>query len=386
MQPKVAPNMAPDPIPLNDLKRQTESLAVELRAAAERVLARGWFVLGPEVEAFELEFAAYCGVAQCVALANGTDALELALRALGVGPGDQVATVANAGGYSTTAIRAIGALPLYVEIDWLTMNMDSRALAAALTPKVKAVIVTHLYGQMAHVESMLAAAGRLGIPVVEDCAQAHGAELHGKRAGSWGVIGCYSFYPTKNLGALGDGGAVVTNDASLARTMRQLRQYGWSGKYVSTLAGGRNSRLDELQAAFLRAKLPHLDGWNVRRRAVALAYDTRLADRNLRLAAPGLDLGNVAHLYVVRSPQRLALQAALKAAGIGTDIHYPMPDHLQESGRDLGYRPGQFPLTEAACQQVLTLPCFPELRPDEIERVIAVTVEALQPKRAESQP
>ena len=376
--------MTPDTIPLNDLKRQTESLAVELRAAAERVLARGWFVLGPEVEAFELEFAAYCGVGQCVALANGTEALELALRTVGVGPGDQVATVANAGGYSTTAIRAIGALPLYVEIDWLTLEMDPRALAAALTPEVKAVIVTHLYGQMANVESILAAAGRLGIPVVEDCAQAHGAELHGKRAGGWGAIGCYSFYPTKNLGALGDGGAVVTNDAALARTVRQLRQYGWNGKYVSTLAGGRNSRLDELQAAFLRAKLPHLDGWNVRRRAVALAYDTGLADGNLRLTAPGLDSSNVAHLYVVRSPERRALQAALKAAGIGSDIHYPVPDHLQESGRDLGYRPGQFPLTEAACNQVLTLPCFPELRPDEIKRVIAVMNEALQPKRAES--
>ena len=376
--------MTLDTIPLNDLKRQTESLAAELRAAAERVLARGWFVLGPEVEAFELEFAAYCGVDQCVALANGTEALELALRTVGVGPGDQVATVANAGGYSTTAIRAIGALPLYMEIDWLTLEMDPRALAAALTPEVKAVIVTHLYGRMANVESILAAAGQLGIPVVEDCAQAHGAELHGKRAGGWGAIGCYSFYPTKNLGALGDGGAVVTNDASLARIVRQRRQYGWSGKYVSTLAGGRNSRLDEIQAAFLRAKLPHLDGWNVRRRAVALAYDTRLADGNLRLTAPGLDSSNVAHLYVVRSPERRALQAALKAAGIGSDIHYPVPDHLQESGRDLGYRPGQFPLTEAACNQVLTLPCFPELRPDEIERVIAVMNEALQPKQAES--
>jgi aminotransferase EvaB len=378
--------MPSDPIALNDLRRHTDSMVDELRAAAERVMASGWFVLGPEVEAFEREFAVYCGVSECVALGNGTEALELALRAAGLGPGDQVATVANAGGYSTTAIRAIGALPLYVEIDWLSMNMDPRALAAALTPRVKAVIVTHLYGQMAHVESMLAAAGRLGIPVVEDCAQAHGAELHGKRAGSWGAIGCYSFYPTKNLGALGDGGAIVTNDPALARTVRQLRQYGWTSKYHSSVAGGRNSRLDEMQAAFLRAKLPHLDGWNVRRRTVALAYDRGLADGNLRLMAPGLDLSNVAHLYVVRSHRRLALQAALKAAGIGTDIHYPVPDHLQESGRDLGYRPGQLPLTEAACAQVLTLPCYPELRDDEIDRVVAATTAAMAAARLEPAP
>jgi dTDP-4-amino-4,6-dideoxygalactose transaminase len=374
------------PIPLNDLKRHTASISAELHAAADRVMARGYYVMGPEVEAFEHEFAAYCGTAECVALANGTDALELALRALGVGPGDTVATVANAGGYSSTAIRAIGALPLYVEIDSPTLNIDPQALTAALTSKVKVVIATHLYGRMADVKSVLAAAARFGIPVVEDCAQAHGAALEGKRAGSWGVIGCYSFYPTKNLGALGDGGAVVTNDPALARTVRQLRQYGWNSKYVSTVAGGRNSRLDEMQAAFLRAKLLHLDGWNASRRAVAQAYYEGLAGGNLSLTEPDPGPGNVAHLYVVRTQQRAALQAALKAAGIGTDIHYPVPDHLQESGRDLGYKPGQLPLTEAACEEVLTLPCFPELRPDEVERVIAAMSEALQPERAHPHP
>jgi dTDP-4-amino-4,6-dideoxygalactose transaminase len=372
-------------IPLNDLQRHTASISAELHAAADRVMARGYYVMGPEVEAFEHEFAAYCGTAECVALANGTDALELALRALGVGPGDTVATVANAGGYSTTAIRAIGALPLYVEIGWASMNMDPQALAAALTPKVKAVIATHLYGLMADMESLLAAAGRLGIPVVEDCAQAQGAEQGGKRAGSWGAIGCYSFYPTKNLGALGDGGAVVTDDPALARTIRQLRQYGWNSKYVSTVAGGRNSRLDEMQAAFLRTKLSHLDGWNARRRAVAVAYNAGLAGLDLRWPSR-LGADCVAHLYVVRSQQRAALQAALKAASIGTDIHYPVPDHLQESGRDLGYKPAQLPLTEAACDQVLTLPCFPELRSDEIERVVAAVTAALKSARAHSHP
>ena len=347
-------------------------------------MARGYYILGPEGEAFEHEFAAYCQTAHCVALANGTDALELALRALGVGPGDGVATVANAGGYSSTAIRAIGATPLYVEVSADTLNIDPKALAAALTPRVKAIIVTHLYGLMAEMPELLRLAARLGVPVVEDCAQAHGAELEGKRAGSLGAIGCYSFYPTKNLGALGDGGAVVTHDESLARTVRQLRQYGWNSKYVSTLAGGRNSRMDEMQAAFLRTKLLHLDDWNARRRAAAAAYTAGLAGLDLRLP-PSPGAAYVAHLYVIRSQRRAALQAAFKAAGIGSDIHYPVPDHLQESGRDLGYKPGALPITEAACQQVLTLPCFPELRPDEIERVIAATRQALQHDRVETQ-
>jgi dTDP-3-amino-2,3,6-trideoxy-4-keto-D-glucose/dTDP-3-amino-3,4,6-trideoxy-alpha-D-glucose/dTDP-2,6-dideoxy-D-kanosamine transaminase len=362
--------MPPDPIPLNDLKRQTDSLAAELRAASERVLASGWFVLGPEVKVFEHEFAQYCGVEHCVALANGTEALELALRAAGIGPGDQVATVANAGGYSSSAIRAVGAVPVYAEIDDATLTMSPPALAAALTPAVRAVIVTHLYGRLAAMPALLAVTGPLGIPIIEDCAQAHGAELNGQRAGSWGALGCYSFYPTKNLGALGDGGAIVTHDPDLARSARQTRQYGWSSKYHSTLAGGRNSRLDEIQAAFLRAKLPHLDAWNTRRRAIATAYTRGLAGLGLRLPAlPGPD--DVAHLYVLRSPQRDALQTVLSAAGIGTAVHYPVADYLQAAWQDAGRAPRALPLTEAACAQVLSLPCYPELRDDEVQRVIA---------------
>lgn len=365
-----AQDMTPDTIALNDLKRHTESLADELRAAAERVLARGWFVLGPEVEAFEREFAAYCGAGQCVALANGTEALELALRAVGVGPGDQVATVANAGGYSTTAIRALGGLPVYVEIDPAQLTMSPAALAMAVTPHLRAIVVTHLYGRMADMPALLRAAGQLGIPIVEDCAQAHGAALDGRRAGTWGAIGCYSFYPTKNLGALGDGGAIVTQDAGLAQSVRFLRQYGWHGKYHSSVPGGRNSRLDEIQAAFLRAKLPHLDAWNNRRRAIASVYDQGLAAIDERLPAQrGPD--DVAHLYVIRSNQREALQAALAAAGIASAVHYPIADYLQPSCQDLGLKPGVLPVTEAACAQVLSLPCYPELRDDEIQRVIA---------------
>src|SRR5579859_100321 len=362
--------MPSESIPVNDLQRHTQALSAELHAAIDRVMARGYFVLGPEVEAFEHEFAAYCGTALCVATANGTDALELGLRSVGVGPGDTVATVANAGGYSTAAILAIGATPLYVEISDHSLNMDPDALAAALTPQVRAVIVTHLYGQMADMPRLLAAAAGLGIPLIEDCAQAHGAELNGKRAGSWGTIGCFSFYPTKNLGALGDGGAIVTNDPALAGPARLLRQYGWSSKYFSSVSGGRNSRLDEIQAALLRAKLPHLDEWNARRRAIAAAFDRGLSGLGLRLPA-SLGLDYIAHLYVVRSAVREALQTALAGLGVSSAVHYPVVDYLQASSQALGLARGHLPRSEAACDQVLSLPCFPELRDDEVERVIA---------------
>src|ERR1017187_5285117 len=261
----------PRPVALNDLLRQTTALQSELEAGVNRVLASGWYILGRECTAFESEFAAYCGVAHCISVANGTDGLELSLRSLGIGPGDAVATVANAGGYSTTAIRALGAEPLYIDIDPSTMNMSAADLAARLTPAVRAVIATHLYGRMALLPALLAVTGRAAVPLVEDCAQAHGAALGGKKAGSWGALACFSFYPTKNLGALGDGGAITTNDGRLAQRVISLRQYGWSSKYRCS-EYGRNSRMDEMQAAILRAKLPHLDGWNARRREIAATY------------------------------------------------------------------------------------------------------------------
>lgn len=364
-------------IPINDLKRHHAPLAGELAAAVDRVLSSGWYILGPEVEAFEAEFARYCGVGYCAGVGNGTDALELALRAVGIGPGADVATVANAGMYATTAILRVGATPLFVDVDHRSMTMSPAALSAAISSRTAAVVVTHLYGQMAEMEELLSIAGQKNIPVIEDCAQAHGAARADRKAGSWGTLGCFSFYPTKNLGAAGDGGAIVTADAALAQKVRALRQYGWTGKYRSTLAGGRNSRLDEMQAAILRTKLPHLDGWNERRREIARLYHRALAGSELVL--PPLGDGSVAHLYVIRSPHREHIHMALGAAGIATDVHYPVPDHLQESLRGAAFRETALPVTEACANQVLTLPCFPEMTDDEVREVAERVTASLLP-------
>ena len=357
----------PTSVALNDLLRQTTALQSEISAAVSRVLASGWYILGRECAGFEAEFAACCGVAHCISVANGTDALELALRSLGVGPGDRVATVANAGGYSTTAIRAAAAEPLYIDIDPSTMNMSAAALAARITPAVRAVVATHLYGRMADLPALLAVTGRLAVPLVEDCAQAHGAAMGGKKAGSWGALACFSFYPTKNLGALGDGGAITTNDENLAGRVRSLRQYGWSSKYQCG-EYGRNSRMDEMQAAILRAKLPHLDSWNNRRRQIAAIYSNALADQPVECPrAFGEDY--VAHLYVIRSRARNQFRAALKERGIATDVHYPVPDHLQEAARGTAEAAAQLPETVRAAGEVLTLPCYAELEDAEISAV-----------------
>src|ERR1700752_3958771 len=271
-------------VPLNDLVRQNRQLHEELASAARRVVERGWYVLGSECTEFEREFARYCGSADCIGVANGTDAIELALRAVGVAPGDRVATVANAGFYSSTAIHAIGAGPVYVDVEE-THGMSLPSLREALAGQgVRAVIVTHLYGRLADVEAIVALCKPLGIPVLEDCAQSHGASRGGKIAGSFGTAGCFSFYPTKNLGALGDGGAVTTGDAAMAERLRGLRQYGWGSKYRVSRAGGRNSRLDELQAALLLAKLPHLDRWNERRRGIARRLSNEI--RHPRIKCP----------------------------------------------------------------------------------------------------
>jgi dTDP-4-amino-4,6-dideoxygalactose transaminase len=363
--------MSPTPpisVALNDLLRQTTALQHELAASVNRVLASGWYILGRECAAFEAEFAAYCGVPHCITVANGTDALELALRGLGVGPGDTVATVANAGGYSTTAIRAVGAEPLYIDIDPSSMNMSAADLAGRLTPAVRAVIATHLYGRMADLPALLAVAGRAAVPLVEDCAQAHGAAIGGRKAGSWGALACFSFYPTKNLGALGDGGAITTNDPQLAQRVKSLRQYGWNGKYRCA-EYGRNSRMDEMQAAILRAKLPHLDGWNARRRQIAATYSAALAANGVDCPR---DFGEnyVAHLYVVRSQARDRVRAALAARGIATDIHYPVPDHLQQAARGTPAAAAQLPATEQAAGEILTLPCYAELKDEEISAVV----------------
>jgi dTDP-3-amino-2,3,6-trideoxy-4-keto-D-glucose/dTDP-3-amino-3,4,6-trideoxy-alpha-D-glucose/dTDP-2,6-dideoxy-D-kanosamine transaminase len=338
---------------INEIRRQNAVLAAEINAAVARVLQRGWYILGPEVEAFEHEFATYCGVAHCVGVANGTDALELALRALDLPPGSRVLTVANAGMYASTAILAAGHVPVYTDVDPVSMTMRGDGSGA------QAVMATHLYGRMVAMKSI---GGQ--VPVIEDCAQAHGAVLDGKRAGSCGTLGCFSFYPTKNLGALGDGGAVTTNDAGLAARVKQLRQYGWSSKYRSEVSGGRNSRLDELQAAILRAKLPRLNEWNERRREIARRYNTSFS--NTGLCTPQIDESYVAHLYVVRSDARDRIRQALSARGIATDVHYPIPDYAQPSLRAAM----PLPVTEQCCRTVLTLPCFPEMTDSEIGEVI----------------
>ncbi len=347
---------------------QAVNQGVDLQASLSRVLARHWYVLGDEVKAFERDFAGYCGVDHCVSLANGTDALELSLRALGVGPGDEVLLVANAAFYGSTGVHLVGARPVYVDVDSRSLTMDPQALASALaTHRPKAIIATHLYGQLAAIEQIAALAREHAVPLIEDCAQAHGARRGGRRAGSFGDIGSFSFYPTKNLGALGDGGAVVCRDAELAARVRSLRQYGWGHKYHNDLPMGRNSRLDELQAAVLNDKLPGLDAANASRVQIAAHYQAALARLPLVLPAIG-DGDHVVHLYVVRTPQRDALRDFLVARGIGCDIHYPVPDHLQRAYAQSEPRT-HLPQTEQACAQVLSLPCYAGMPPAHAQRV-----------------
>ncbi|HID87251.1 MAG TPA: DegT/DnrJ/EryC1/StrS family aminotransferase [Anaerolineae bacterium] len=355
-------------IPVCDLRCQYHSIKREVDEAVARVLERGWFILGEEVAAFEAEFAAYCGASHAVGVASGTDALHLALRAVGVGPGDQVITVANAGVPQAAAIELAGARPVFVDVDPATYNMDPSLVEDAITPRTRAILPVHLYGHPADLDPILEIASRHGLAVVEDAAQAHGALYKGRRVGALGHIGIFSFYPTKNLGAYGDGGMVVTNDPPLAERVRLLRQYGWEKRYYSTLRGV-NSRLDELQAAILRVKLRHLDEWNARRREIAARYDELLAGSGVVTPAEQPYAHHVYHLYVIRTPQRDALRAYLLEAGVGTSVHYPLPTHLQEAYRDLGLGPGSLPVTERAANEVLSLPMFPELTEEEQEEI-----------------
>jgi dTDP-3-amino-2,3,6-trideoxy-4-keto-D-glucose/dTDP-3-amino-3,4,6-trideoxy-alpha-D-glucose/dTDP-2,6-dideoxy-D-kanosamine transaminase len=355
-------------VPLNDLVRQNRRIHDELAASARRVIERGWYVLGSEGAEFETAFAAYCGVPYAIGVANGTDGIELALRAVGVTEGHGVATVANAGFYASTSIHAIGARPLYVDVVPETHSMSVSSLQRELALNtVRAVIATHLYGRLADVETIAAICEPLGIPVIEDCAQAHGARRNGRAAGSFGTIGCFSFYPTKNLGALGDGGMVTTSDVRIAESLRSLRQYGWDKKYQVSRVGGRNSRLDELQAALLLAKLPHLDRWNEDRRAIARKYSERI--RHPRIKCPR-DFGtdNVAHLFVVRCEDRDGLRRHLEARGIGTDVHYPIPDHRQPAYATS--ITGELPETERLAGEIVTIPCFAEMEEEEVSQVI----------------
>jgi len=346
--------------------------------AIARVLASGRYVLGPEVEAFEREFAAYIGCRHAVGVASGTDALILALRALGLAPGTTVATVSHTAVATVAAIELAGMRPLLLDIDPASYTLAPAALECALTGgRVGAVIAVHLYGQAADLGAIVPLARRHGAKVIEDCAQSHGATLDGKRLGSVGDVACFSFYPTKNLGAFGDAGAVLTGDDDLAARLRELREYGWRDRYVSAMPG-MNSRLDPLQAAALRVKLTGLDRANARRAALAARYDRGLAKTGLGLPQLRPGATHVFHQYVVRTKRRDDLRAALDRAGIGTAIHYPVPVHLQ-----LGYRgrialdPGGLGESERAAREVLSLPMFPELGAGEIARVIAAVKKSL---------
>ncbi|MGC2781439.1 MAG: DegT/DnrJ/EryC1/StrS family aminotransferase [Bradyrhizobium sp.] len=358
--------VAEAPVPLNDVKRQYETLGEQINAAIRRVAASGRYVFGPCTAAFEGAFADYCGTRHCVGLANGTDALEIALRAVGCGPGDDVVTTPNSGMYATAAILAAGARPVLADIEPQQMTMAPASLAAVLGTRVKAVIVTHLYGRLADMDRISAVTRGTRIALIEDCAQAHGAERGNRKAGSFGAIGCFSFYPTKNLGALGDGGAIVTNDHGLAEAARELAQYGWRSKYRAVRPGGRNSRLDEIQAAVLTLKLAHLDGWNAKRRDIVRRYSAALGAAAMLLPKSGDD---AAHLCVLRSKNRAELREHLARDGIENEVHYPIPDHRQPALQSVFAGAPALPHAERAADEVLTIPCFPELTDGEVERV-----------------
>jgi len=356
-------------IPLLDLKAQYASLKNELDAAVLGVLASSQYVLGEEVAAFEAEFAAFCGVKHAIAVNTGTSALHLALHAAGVGPGDEVVTVPFTFVASVSAICYTGATPVLVDIDPVTFTMDPEQLEAAITPRTKAILPVHLYGQMAEMAEIMAIADRHGIAVVEDACQAHGAAYHGRSAGSLGLSGCFSFYPGKNLGACGEGGMVVTNDDQQMQAIRMLRDWGQDRRYHHVLKGF-NYRMDGIQGAVLRVKLRHLDRWTALRREWASLYGSLLAhSRRVRPPVEAAGRRHVYHVYAVRTDDRESLQQDLQHEGIQTGLHYPIPVHLQPAFADLGHSAGDFPVSELAARQVLSLPIFPEMTREQVERV-----------------
>jgi dTDP-4-amino-4,6-dideoxygalactose transaminase len=347
-------------IPFLDLNGPYLELKAEIDEAIARVVSSGWFIGGEEVEQFENEYAAYCGADHAIGVANGLDALHLALRALDVGPGDEVIVPSNTYIATWLAVSQCGATPVPVEPDERTYNINPALIEAAITPRTKVLLPVHLYGQPADIDPILEIARKHGLRVLEDGAQAHGARYRGRRLGAHGDAVAWSFYPGKNLGAMGDGGAVTTNDPVIADRLRVLRNYGSRVKYVNEVQG-YNSRLDPLQAAILRVKLAHLDDWNARRSAIAFEYKTELEGMVSSVTLPYVPewADPVWHLYVIQSPQRDQLQKAMKDDGIDTLIHYPIPPHLQQSYSQLGYRHGAFPIAERMANKVLSLPIGP---------------------------
>lgn len=362
-------------VPFLDLKSPYLELKAEIDAAVERVLNSGWYILGEEVEAFECEYAAYCGAAHCVGVANGLDALHLSLLAMGIGSGDEVIVPSNTYIATWLAVSQCGGIPVPVEPDAATYNIDPGLIERSITRRTKAVLPVHLYGQPADMDAIVTISRKHGLKILEDGAQAHGARYKGQRLGAHGDAVAWSFYPGKNLGAYGDGGAVTTNDPAIADRLRLLRNYGSRMKYVNEVRGF-NSRLDPLQAAVLRAKLPRLDNGNAARRQVAQRYLAALDDGEWTLPFVPAWAEPAWHLFVLRSRTRDVLQQRLTAAGIGTLIHYPIAPHLQAAYSDLGWPSGTLPISEAIHREVLSLPMFPGLGTEQIDQVTLACREA----------
>ena len=363
-------------IPILDLKAQYQSIKDEIDAAVLGVMESGQFVLGPNVKALEAEVAEYVGCRYGIGVASGTDALRLALTALGIGPGDEVITTPFTFVATANTISHTGARPVFVDIDPRTFNIAPAAVEAAITQRTKAIVPVHLYGQPAEMSAIMDIARRHNLYVIEDCAQAIGAEENGRRVGSFGDVACFSFYPTKNLGAYGDGGMVTTNHPQIAERVDVLRRHGGKTKYYHEVLGF-NSRLDEIQAALLRVKLRHLDHWQAQRRRVAARYDELLAALDVETPFVRAGVTHVYHQYTIRTPRRDALRQFLKDRGIGTMVYYPLPLHLQKMYQDLGYVEGSLPASEGAAREVLSLPMYPELTEEQIQRVVEAIAEFL---------
>ena len=347
---------------------QYKTCKKEIDKAVLRVLKKGRYILGDEVRYFEKEFARFIGVSHAVGVGSGTEALRIAILACGIGKGDEVITVSHTAVATVAAIEATGARPVFVDIDRASYTIDVKKIKKSITARTRAIIPVHIYGQPADLSAILKIASRYGLKVIEDCAQAHGAKYKGRRVGSWGDIGCFSFYPTKNLGGAGDGGMLVTGDPRLAEKARLLREYGWAERYISSIPGW-NTRLDELQAAILRIKLKRLDADNRKRRNIAAFYDRQLADTGLVLPSVENDCQHAYHLYVARTVKRDVLHNALKRRGINTLIHYPLPVHLQPAYKGKFLVKTDLRETERAANEVISLPIYPELRKQEIRKV-----------------
>jgi dTDP-4-amino-4,6-dideoxygalactose transaminase len=357
-------------VPFLNLAAQYQALKAELSPVVEQALASGHYILGPNVAAFEEEFAAYCGTRFAVGVNSGSDALVLALRALDIGVADEVITTPFTYIAPAEAIHAVGAKIIFADIDRRTFNIDAGDIARRITSRTKAIIPVHLFGLLSDPQPILQLAAARRIHVVEDCAQSVGANFGGKKAGQFGGMGCFSFYPTKNLGAAGDGGMIVTDDEALARILKMLRVHGIERRYFHDLHG-ENSRLDELQGAILRVKLKHLDAWNARRREIAAGYSKGLAGLPLTLPGP-IDASHVFHVYAVLAERRDDLQKFLADRGVPTIIYYPLPLHLQKVYAEIGWRPGDFPAAEEIARKILPLPMYPELTDEQVDYVIAI--------------